>query len=207
MNQGFIFLSCYFFSSLFCYGVDILRPDLRVKMEPRAVVNKEYLNMLPIASLNSLIGTSVLNIIDNHLSQKEHLNNNYFITNFLLWLIVTDFWFYFFHRLFHTKSLYKYHRVHHDYSYTFGMGAIYAHPLDFIATNLFPVSFPIFYFNIPYYHTTIITIFSTCYTIIISHGGYKINASKGHLIHHVKRKYNYGLLIFDRLLGTHHSSL
>lgn len=207
MNQGFVFLSCYFTSSLFCYLIDVLKPEFRIKKEPLSVVNREYYNMLPIASLNSFIGTGVLNVIDNHLSKKENLNDHYFVTNFILWLIVTDFWFYFLHRLFHTKQLYRFHKVHHDYSYTFGMGAIYAHPIDFIVTNLFPVSFPIFWFNIPYYHTTIITIFSTCYTIIISHGGFKINAGKGHLIHHVKRRYNYGLLIFDRLLGTQHSSL
>ena len=207
MNQGFIFLSCYFLSSLFCYGIDILHPDFRVKMESTSVVNREYLNMLPIASTNALIGAGILSAVDNHLSKKENLNDNYFIANFFLWLIVTDFWFYFMHRLFHTKLLYKYHRVHHDYSYTFGMGAIYAHPLDFLITNIFPISFPIFWFGIPYYHTTIIIMFSTCYTIIISHGGYKINACKGHLIHHVKRKHNYGLFIFDRVLGTHQSSL
>ena len=135
MNQGYIFLSCYFLCSLFCYLIDVMKPDFRVKKESLSVLNREYCNMLPIATLNSLIGTGVLNIIDNHLSKKENLNDHYFITNFILWLFVTDFWFYFLHRLFHQKALYKFHKVHHDYSYTFGMGAIYAHPLDFVVTN------------------------------------------------------------------------
>lgn len=207
MNHGLMFLSCYFLSSLFCYGIDILVPDSRVKMIPKSIVNREYLKMLPLCSSNALIGTVVLSVGDNYLLSKDTTNDHYFLTNIILWLVVTDFWFYVLHRLFHTKILYRYHRVHHDYSYTFGMGAIYAHPVDFLFTNLFPVGFPILFFNIPYYHAMIITIFSTCYTTVISHGGYKINACRGHLIHHVKRKHNYGLLIFDRVLGTHQSSL
>ena len=207
MNQGFIFLSCYILSSFFCYLIDIYRPDFRLKMELPSIVNREYKNMIPLCSVNALTGTAVLALIDNHIETYGDYNNNYFITNFILWLIITDFWFYFLHRLFHQKLLYKYHAVHHNYNYTFGIGAIYAHPIDFLVTNIFPVSFPIFWLSIPYKHTTIITIFSTCYTTIISHGGFKVNASKGHLIHHVKRKHNYGLIIFDRLLNTHSTDL
>ncbi len=207
MSYGALFTISYTISSLLCYVIDVAFPEFRVNKLTSEQINKEYKKMLPLCVLNTGIGYSSLCLIENKLIDNDYENNNLFIVNFMLWLVVTDFLFYFLHKLFHLKTLYRFHAIHHEYSYTFGMGAIYAHPLDFLATNIFPVSFPIVIFNIPSNHGNLISLFATIYTVVISHGSFKLVSGRGHLIHHVKRKYNYGLFLFDRLLKTNNSNL
>lgn len=46
-------------------------------------------------------------------------------------LIIEDTWQYWFHRLLHHKSIYKYvHKIHHHFQAPFGMVAEYAHPIE-----------------------------------------------------------------------------
>jgi hypothetical protein len=200
-----LFFFSYILSSGLCFFVDIFLPKYRVNYCTQDKVVAEYKNMLPLCALNSGLGYIYLDLMEYYFTDKENYNDNNLIENFLLWSVLTDFVFYLTHRIFHLKRLYYFHSIHHEYNYTFGMGAIYAHPLDFLITNLVSVSLPILIFKIPYYHSCFITIFATCYTTIISHGGYDNSLGEGHLIHHVKRTHNYGLFIFDRLLGTHTS--
>lgn len=207
MSYGTLFTTSYIISSVFCYIIDVTFPEFRINKLTSIQVNNEYKKMLPLCLLNTGIGYISLNLIETNLIDKESENNNFFIINFMLWLFITDFLFYFLHKLFHLKTLYRFHAIHHEYSYTFGMGAIYAHPIDFLTTNIFPLSFPIVFLNIPMSHGNLISLFATVYTVVISHGSYKLISGRGHLIHHVKRKYNYGLFLFDRLLNTNNSKL
>ena len=71
----------------------------------------------------------------------------------------------------------------------------------YIWGNLLPVAAPMVIFRIPYRQCDIIVFFATMFTIIVSHGGYRMDLSQGHLYHHLKYKCNYGLLKMDRLLG------
>ena len=98
--------------------------------------------------------------------------------------------------------MYSYHKIHHKYKYTYGIGAIYAHPIEFFLANLVPVALPMFLFGIPLWLCDWIVFFATFYTITISHGGFKIRLGKSHLNHHLKFKYNYGLLKMDNVMGT-----
>jgi len=49
---------------------------------------------------------------------------------------LVDVWFYTIHRLFHTKQLYKYHKVHHEWKQPISYATFYAHPLENIFANL-----------------------------------------------------------------------
>ena len=53
--------------------------------------------------------------------------------------VVNDLLFYFAHRLFHHRSIYKYiHKQHHRFNITIGIAAEYAHPIEDIFANLIP---------------------------------------------------------------------
>ena len=54
-------------------------------------------------------------------------------------LIIEDTWQYWFHRLLHHKSIYKYvHKIHHHFQAPFGMVAEYAHPIETVGKKQKP---------------------------------------------------------------------
>jgi methylsterol monooxygenase len=54
---------------------------------------------------------------------------NRFIFDLLICLFVEEFFFYYLHRLFHSRILYRlFHRVHHEFTSPIAVGALYAHP-------------------------------------------------------------------------------
>jgi methylsterol monooxygenase/4-alpha-methyl-delta7-sterol-4alpha-methyl oxidase len=56
-------------------------------------------------------------------------------------MIVEDFCFYWGHRLLHSQFLYPYvHKIHHQYNQTVSIANEYAHPLEFLMSNLIPSS-------------------------------------------------------------------
>lgn len=66
----------------------------------------------------------------------------------IVWHLVFDTWFYWWHRAFHTKLLYKhFHKQHHRHTTPIGIAALYAHPLEetlvnFGSTAIGPMLFP-----------------------------------------------------------------
>ena len=59
------------------------------------------------------------------------------IATLLIWHVLFDTWFYWAHRLFHTKFLYKrIHKQHHKFMTPIGIAAVYAHPIEDLFVNL-----------------------------------------------------------------------
>lgn len=194
-----IFFLTFCLSSLFCYFLDIYFPNLRVKPETNEIVNKEYIKMLPQVLTNLSIGSVILNIIDNN--YYEETNNLLFIYNFIGWFIISDFIFFFVHINLHRKQLFWLHKKHHEYIYTYGLGAIYSSCFEFIFGNILALNTPLLFIKIPRNQIYGIIAFSTSATVIFSHGGYIRNNK--HLQHHRLRTTNFGLGISDRIFGTY----
>ena len=195
---GLLFFSSFTVFSYICYYTDINFPHIRVKQESKEIIQKHYENMLPHVSVNLALGTITLYIF-------EHVNYNSndcnFFINFLFWYILADLFFYTIHRTLHTKLFYFLHEKHHEYVYTFGIGAIYSSIPEFILGNMLALIMPAYILKTPYYFNCFIIIYSTFYTTVISHGGY-IKSNK-HLMHHKKRTCNFGLGIMDRVFNTY----
>ena len=201
------FFYSFWLASTFCFLLDYFVPQLRVNAHQinRSIVLQNYKKMTPLVLFNLFAAYPFFQYVEPNFIQKYEPNTFHPLINMFLWVITTDFVFYTIHRALHTKYLYFIHRIHHTFNYTYGMGAIYAHPIELYLGNLFPVAAPMVIFRIPYRQCDIIVFFATMFTIIVSHGGYRMELSHGHLYHHLKYKCNYGLLKMDRLLGTKYS--
>lgn len=190
----------YLVSSAFCMLLDFTVPNLRVKRNDKQKVKSDYRKILPIALNNLMLAWPILDLSEKYLRYQRR-NTLSFFPNVLFWLSVADLIFYYMHRLFHHKRFYFLHAVHHEYDYSYGAGAFYAHPLDFIFANLLPIITPLLVFKSADYFVHFIAVFATAYTVIISHSSFKI-FSRSHLNHHIFRTKNYGLFLTDQLLGT-----
>lgn len=195
------FLYTFLLSSGFCFVIDLSAPWLRYNGAAltRGDILNDYKDMLPLVSTNLLLSYPFFYYVEENLLFREP-NQLHWIINFVLWMLMTDLIFYTIHRILHQRAIYFIHSVHHQYKYTYGFGAIYAHPIEFWVGNLFPVAAPMALFHMPRSVCNGIVIFSTFFTVVLSHGGYIV--SKSHLNHHLKYRCNYGLAFMDRLLGT-----
>lgn len=170
-------------------------------METKKNVRRDYLKMLPNVITNLIVAYPIFSLTEEYIKDKNILIENP-IVYFFSWIIATDLMFYTMHYIFHYPWLYKnFHSVHHQFRYTYGMGAIYGHPLDFIITNLFPTFYFIYLIPPDDYIINILIIFSTSYTVLISHSCFNF-VNKSHLIHHLKYKRYYGLVLSDKIFNT-----
>ena len=197
------FLSSFSLSSLACGIVDYFYPQHRVKPVENRIIIGDYLKMLPLVSFNLLIAYPVFKITEINIKKRKRYSQCP-IEYFLCWLLTSDIIFFTIHFSFHKINyLYnKIHSIHHQYKYTYGLGAIYAHPLDFLLANLVPTFSYIWLYPPSDIMAYFIIIFSTLYTVLISHSGFNFVDNK-HLKHHLLFKKNYGLLISDSIFGTH----
>ncbi|CAD8197142.1 unnamed protein product [Paramecium octaurelia] len=128
-----------------------------------------------------------------------------------------DFIFYWSHRILHLPKLYpKIHKVHHQYNVSIAIATEYAHPIEFISSNIIPI------FSGPYLlgdriHCITILIYVGLHLskAIHQHCGYVFpwelynylpfaTNSIHHGLHHSENNGNYGsqFILFDKLFGT-----
>jgi sterol desaturase/sphingolipid hydroxylase (fatty acid hydroxylase superfamily) len=111
--------------------------------------------------------------------------------------------FYYSHRLLHIKSLYQFHKTHHNYVTPIALSAIYSHPVEAFVSSVCSIISPAFYLRIHlslFYLAIAIGWATTCR----SHSGYGgFDTRISHDLHHSKNTGNYGLSgILDYLNGT-----
>jgi sterol desaturase/sphingolipid hydroxylase (fatty acid hydroxylase superfamily) len=121
----------------------------------------------------------------------------------ILGIGLVEIFFYFSHRLLHTKLLYaRIHKVHHRYRAPTAMAAIYAHPLEAFFANALAVMGPSFLigFHLSSWMVGVaIGWFETCQ----AHSGYPIVNRGFHDFHHSSFNSNFGAIgLLDRLFGT-----
>ena len=157
------------------------------------VAKNIYMYSLPFFTIVSIVNSYCKNIkmdkfIDNYLENWPILN---FLYKIIITSIATDILFYTTHKLFHTKILYKYHKIHHEIKHPITIATLYMHPVDLIFSNLMPLSLCNIFLQINCSMLQLIIIFQLFISIFTSHGGYK-RISFRHEIHHSLFKYNYG---------------
>jgi sterol desaturase/sphingolipid hydroxylase (fatty acid hydroxylase superfamily) len=120
--------------------------------------------------------------------------------------IMADVWFYTTHRLFHSRWLYKFHKVHHEWKYPLSYATFYAHPLENIVANLCTIlsGLHIFQTSHALSHFWILTVLTQS---VFSHSGDiklgPIFIKSRHDYHHMYLNCAYGNDLFmDRLFKT-----
>ena len=108
------------------------------------------------------------------------------ISSFLI-----DPFFYFFHKCFHNKYLYKYHKVHHEIKNPYGFSSFYMHELDFMFGNVLPSFIPLIILSSTSTTVKIWIFITVTNTVLISHSGFD-KISNFHDNHHKYTYYNYG---------------
>lgn len=80
---------------------------------------------------------------------------------FLFFMLVEDFLFFWGHYQLHTPSLYWIHKVHHEYNITVTIAATSSHPIEYFFTNALPtgLGYSILAKFMPVHCVTIITWF------------------------------------------------
>jgi len=131
------------------------------------------------------------------------------LVDILICVVVEEILFYYSHRALHSRWLYgPVHKQHHQFTAPIGMAAVYAHPVEFLLSNLTPLvcgavlaKSHMFTMWVWYGAAIIVTIFHHCgYAFPFLIGN---TAPNDHDWHHEKFEVHYGLLGWlDRLHGT-----
>lgn len=193
-------------SFIYCSAISILLDlncisDKKHKYRTPNEVLTVVKDIMPLVCLNLVAIVFPGSLIIENVIETRQRNEYGFILNFTAILAIADFVTYWVHRIFHSPSLYWFHKTHHEFQFPIAMAALYAHPIDFLFINFIPFNLPIFLLWPPDYVIKISILFAVLVTTFQSHGGYTF-FSDSHLLHHKHYKVNYGLGLSDRIFGT-----
>lgn len=206
MNYFELFFIFFYGSSLFCAFFDFNYPNYRITKSQENIL-KDYKKIAIKVNKNLLISYPVFELFENKILVSENIKDNFYHYNsiyyYFTWLILADLLFYSFHRAVHHPKLFFLHKQHHEYIYPYGISAIYSSYIEFILGNLVPLLLPCYLLDIPDEIIRNLIIYSTMWTVIVSHSSLQTFENK-HNIHHQKLKYNYGLFISDYIFNTNY---
>ncbi|XP_067650797.1 fatty acid hydroxylase domain-containing protein 2-like [Haliotis asinina] len=129
-----------------------------------------------------------------------------FIRDFAVFVVLEEFGFYYSHRLLHHPAFYSWiHKQHHEWTAPISYVAIYAHPIEYIFSNVIPLVLgPLVCGSCLLTTWTWFAI--ATFTTMIHHSGYHLpflTSPEFHDFHHLKYNVNYGVTgLLDWFHGT-----
>lgn len=193
-----LFSFLFFLLDVFSYKFENIK-KMKIDDIPLEQMLDIYIRIFPTVFFNLFIySIPMAVIVDKYYLNYNDLEPITIIVDLYLTNIISQITFYWFHRLFHLPRFYKYHKKHHEIKIPVGMGAIYAHWLDFYSNIISIAIVPVFIGVHPLIFNMWI-VFSILNTII-AHSNFK--KVKQHDIHHKLFNYNYGAHWIDKLYNT-----
>lgn len=120
---------------------------------------------------------------------------------FLLHILCYDLWFYFFHRLLHTKELYKYHKRHHEIVKPEWQDTYHASLVENVISP-FGIYIPMLYYGVFNIETLCALIFANTRGLIRHDHRFTHIFGDHHIVHHRRLNCNYGEAWIDYIMGT-----
>jgi sterol desaturase/sphingolipid hydroxylase (fatty acid hydroxylase superfamily) len=139
------------------------------------------------------------------------------IFQMVFFMLFEDFAFYWTHRLLHHPKIYsKMHKLHHEYYYPISFTSEFAHPIEFIFSNLAPTSFGYVILGSKCHYATVLLWFILrVFETTDGHCGYEFpwspyrllpfsGSATGHDYHHSHNDGNYGsfFILWDTFMKT-----
>ncbi|XP_068220269.1 fatty acid hydroxylase domain-containing protein 2-like [Palaemon carinicauda] len=177
------------------------------------VSTQKLIKCILVVQFNQLVVGVAFSMLVYHLGSLRGYDTSpqlptfhWFLFELAMCVLIEEIGFYYSHRLFHHKSLYKhFHKIHHEWQSPISVTALYAHPLEHILSNMAPViAGPLILGSHPatFLLWSSLAVFST----VVVHSGYHLPFSispEFHDFHHLKFNQCYGVLgILDHLHGT-----
>lgn len=198
-----------------------LYPKIQQRFPGKLIQRKEALLSLQSLSIYSFVAYFILLAKNQHLTRIynsiDEYGYTYLILSVIIMIVLHDTYFYWSHRLLHTKVFFKrFHKTHHTFKNPSPWCAFSFHPLEAIVEIGI---LPLIVFLIPCHPLAlgVFWIISTFITVY-GHTGFEVfpksfiknkfwninNSSTHHNMHHQHGKYNYGLYfnIWDKLMKT-----
>ena len=128
-----------------------------------------------------------------------------YIIRVLLALFIGEAIFYFSHRLLHTPTFYRFHKMHHMFTSPSPLAGVYASPLEYFISNHLSMIIPLKIISCPDPLLLCMESAIVAANILKSHSSIDSVAlgSPTHHIHHQYQKHNFGFLyIFDYWFNT-----
>jgi len=194
----------YFCSGMMCL-LDLFLIDNKIQDTTEGSIMKIYNKAMPTVLMNTFIYLIPLYLMGGIYGQLDHAEFEWLVAgrDLIGCALLSDFFFYSCHRLFHLEYFYPYHKKHHEIHAPVGVTALYMHPIDLYIGNVIPLICPaVIIWVHPY--TFLLWIFITIFnTVCVAHSGFK-SISNYHDAHHSLFNKNYGNNIYmDRIFGTY----
>lgn len=203
--------------SLFFFALDVFRPAffMRYKIQDNTVLDKAKMwKAVGVCLRNQLITFPLCVVPMYYLSiwrgcpfTPEDLPTfKWVLVEGTVFALVEEIGFYYTHRLSHHPALYKhFHKIHHEWTASISIIAVYSHPVEHIISNVMPVFLgPLLMGS--HIATFWIWIMIAQASTLNSHCGYHLPflpSPEAHDYHHLKFTNNFGVLgVLDRLHGT-----
>jgi len=196
------------------------KPELLDKAYKEALIGCFIVHPIMLIFLSKLLRGIV--IYDRDLPSFFYYLGFHFFSYF-----TNEFFFYWAHRAFHEfPSLYKLHKKHHEFNFTVGIAAEYAHPIEGVVCNILPtysgaIIHMLYFGHVHACHVLVFVAFRLLQTTEAHSGFYfpisvdhlflsawlfpDLGASIGsnhHYFHHSHNKGNYSSPMVDRIFGT-----
>ena len=125
-----------------------------------------------------------------------------YMSKYIVLCLLIDFWFYYAHRIMHTKLFYRFHAMHHKFIDPCALSGLYCSVFEMILVNFLSTAIPYRLLNMSFLEVCIWNCF-VAYNVLLSHD-HKMGASRIHVMHHNLLTVNYGAFyVWDDMHGTY----
>lgn len=180
-----------------CFSMDkLLTPSKQVT---NVLFHDPHVQQVVVA--NNMITTGLLCLLQPDLYVTEYFS----VLKFIVVVLSQEFLFYVTHSIAHLPFFFKnFHYVHHRVVVTQPISAFYAHPLEHIVCNVFPVVFPAYMVGLSYWEW-VIWILAVDFYAIRSHS--EMYASDEwycdhYAHHHLSGKHHLGSRLMTKLFAV-----